>query len=67
MTDEINQYIENMKAKHSVTQTISFPSVTRIKHFGMDFWLAVWLNDNIPQHSLCGTEEEGWRMIDHES
>lgn len=33
----------------------------------MDFWLAVWLNDNIPQHSLCGTEEEGWRMIDHES
>lgn len=51
---------------------LTYPSVIKRKSARQDFrgcYLALWLQDGLPQHCRCSSPEEGWYIIQqkHES
>lgn len=61
-----NFNMEETKKKFPVQETLSYPSVIEKERWGRKFWLALWIQDGIPQHCQCATEEEGWYLIAHQ-
>lgn len=57
---------KKMKEKYKpIITKLTYPSVTKRKRpWGAEFWLAVWIQDGIPQHCQCTTEQEGWFIIE---
>lgn len=57
---------KKMKEKYKDQSVkITFPSVTKQRRpWGDTFWLAVWLQDGLPQHCQCSGEKEGWYVIE---
>lgn len=63
-----NFNLEEVKKEYSKdTIMLAYPSVVkRERPWGEKFWLALWIQDGIPQHCQCQSEEEGWYLIAHQ-
>lgn len=60
--DNVN--IAEIQKKYSKKETLVYPSVVKLERDGYSCWLALWINDGIPQHCQCSSEKEAWYIID---
>lgn len=57
--------IAEMQKKYSKKEVLTYPSVVQRVVNGNLTWVALWLVHGVPQCIQCGSEKEGWMIIDY--
>lgn len=62
---DAQEYVKKSKQCYKwEVETLEYPSVVPfVRPSGAKAWLALWIQDGLPQHCQCSAEQDGWYII----